>query len=375
MVVKFPGYEFKKGVSTYKGEVVGEGGYVYSEPGVHRDVVLLDVASMHPSSIEALNLFGPYTERFSEIKQARIAIKHGDKETARHLLDGALVPYLEKGDPEQLESLQMALKIVINSVYGLTTSKFPTRFRDLRNVDNIVAKRGALFMVDLKHMVQEEGFNVAHIKTDSIKIPHGDADIIDKVTKMGKDYGYDFEHEATYRVMALVDKANYIAAVENGDGTTHWSVTGALFAHPYVYSTLFTDEKVGLSELAEAKSVAKGYIYLEDENYGVDRESKIEDMHFMGKTGKFLPVLPGVHGGKLWRIMDGKKFAVTGTSGHLWMEAHKVSSPEDVDWKYYDILANTALENIEKVGSYVELMHNSGQPPTEFLRKFMDHAV
>ena len=51
--------------------------------GMFCNVALLDVASMHPSSIEAMNLFGPYTDRFSEIKQARIAIKHGDFDTAR----------------------------------------------------------------------------------------------------------------------------------------------------------------------------------------------------------------------------------------------------------------------------------------------------
>ena len=59
---RFPGYEFDGKESTYCGEVTGEGGYVYSEPGVYENVALLDVASMHPTSIEQLNLFGPYTE-------------------------------------------------------------------------------------------------------------------------------------------------------------------------------------------------------------------------------------------------------------------------------------------------------------------------
>ena len=38
----FPGYKFEKGVSTYRGEEVGEGGYVYAEPGMHGNVALLD---------------------------------------------------------------------------------------------------------------------------------------------------------------------------------------------------------------------------------------------------------------------------------------------------------------------------------------------
>ena len=34
---------------TYKGEEVGEGGYVYAEPGIYTNVALFDVASMHPT--------------------------------------------------------------------------------------------------------------------------------------------------------------------------------------------------------------------------------------------------------------------------------------------------------------------------------------
>ncbi len=58
----FPGYKFDGKESTYREEITGEGGYVYAEPGVYENVALLDVASMHPTSIEVLNLFGSYTE-------------------------------------------------------------------------------------------------------------------------------------------------------------------------------------------------------------------------------------------------------------------------------------------------------------------------
>ena len=72
----FPGCKFDFGKSTYRGEDVGEGGYVYAEPGVYTNVALLDVASMHPASIENLEAFGPYTAKFSELKAARIAINN-----------------------------------------------------------------------------------------------------------------------------------------------------------------------------------------------------------------------------------------------------------------------------------------------------------
>jgi DNA polymerase elongation subunit (family B) len=33
----------------------GEGGYVYAEPGMYENVALLDIASMHPTSLIELN--------------------------------------------------------------------------------------------------------------------------------------------------------------------------------------------------------------------------------------------------------------------------------------------------------------------------------
>jgi hypothetical protein len=207
---EFPGYEFDHGTSTYRGEVTGEGGYVYAEPGIYENVALLDVASMHPTTIERLNLFGEYTENFSALKAARLAIKHRDYDAAGSMLGGRLRPYLD--NPEQAEALSYALKIVINIVYGLTSAKFSNPFRDPRNIDNIVAKRGALFMIELKHAVQEKGYQVVHIKTDSIKIPNADPPIIDFITNFGDKYGYTFEHEATYDKLALVNDAVYVAA-------------------------------------------------------------------------------------------------------------------------------------------------------------------
>ena len=340
---QFPGYQYSFGKSTYRGEEVGEGGYVYAEEGIYIDVALLDVASMHPTSIECLNLFGDrYTKRFSEIKQARIAIKHHDDESARALLDGALAPFLEEG--VDYEALAFALKIVINSVYGLTAAKFANPFKDPRNVDNIVAKRGALFMVDLKHFVQEQGFDVAHIKTDSIKIPRATPEIIEKVMEFGKKYGYTFEHEATYDRMCLVNKAVY---VDYCDG--HWSATGAQFQHPYVFKELFSKEELDIKDVAETKSVTTA-LYL---NNGSEENPEME---FVGKTGAFVPVNRG--GGILLREKDGNYHAASGSTGYRWVqfEAFKNAHPDDwkewVDWGYFEGLADTAKAAVSEYGDF-----------------------
>jgi hypothetical protein len=347
----FSGYKYSNGVSTYRDEEPGEGGYVYAEPGIYEDVALLDVASMHPTSIELLNLFGPYTQKYSEIKAARIAIKHKDFDSAKKMLGGILTKYLTS--KEQADALAYALKIVLNIVYGLTSASFSNKFRDLRNVDNIVAKRGALFMIDLKHMVQELGFKVIHIKTDSIKIPNATPEIIEHVKKFGKIYGYDFEHEATYDRFCLVNDAVYVARCKEGKCPGKWVAVGAQFAHPYVYKTLFSNEEIMFEDMCETKSVTS-YMYL-DMNEGLDEGE--HDYRFVGKVGSFCPVKPGSGGGLLLREKDGKYYAVGGTKNYRWLEAEviKTLKKEDcIDREYYEKLVTDAVKNITQFTPYFD---------------------
>ena len=218
----FPGYKYENGKSTYRGEEVGEGGYVYAEPGMYGNVALLDISSMHPHSAIAEVLFGvKFTRAFRDIVEGRVSIKHEAWDEVNHMLDGKLTPYIQKVIDGEMtaKDLANALKTAINSVYGLTSANFENPFRDPRNKDNIVAKRGALFMINLKHEVQERGFTVAHIKTDSIKIPDATPEIIQFVMDYGKRYGYTFEHEATYDRMCLVNDAVYIAKYKDGKWT------------------------------------------------------------------------------------------------------------------------------------------------------------
>ena len=344
----FPGYSYSFGKSYYRDELVGEGGYVYSEPGMYTKIALLDIASMHPSSIVAEDLFGPvYTQRFHEIMQARIAIKHKDFEKARTLLGGKLAKYLD--DETAAKDLAQALKIAINSVYGLTSAAFDNPFRDPRNKDNIVAKRGALFMINLKHEVQRRGFTVAHIKTDSIKIPNATPEIIDFVMKYGKLYGYNFEHEATYEKMCLVNDAVYIAKYDGEDGK--WTATGTQFQVPYVFKTLFSKEPIVFDDMCETKSVSTE-LYL-DMNENLPEGE--HDYRFIGRVGRFCPIKPGCGGGLLMRFKDDKYNAAGGTKGYRWLESEMVKvlgKENDIDMSYYDRLVNDAVDSISSYGDF-----------------------
>lgn len=341
----FPGYSFDAGKSVYKGEEVGEGGYVYAEPGMYGNVALLDIASMHPNSAINLNIFGPYTKNFKELVDARLCIKHKDYKAAEKLFDGKLKPYLK--DPEQAEALAYALKIAINSVYGLTAAKFENKLRDPRNKDNIVAKRGALFMVDLKEAVQKKGYTVAHIKTDSIKIPDATEHIIEFVKEFGKKYGYTFEHEATYDKMCLVNDAVYIARYQ--DGT--WTATGAQFQQPYVFKTLFSHEPIEFKDMCETKTVTSA-LYL-DMNEGLPEGE--HNYIFVGKAGSFCPIKPGCGGGLLMRQNGEKYNSATGAKGYRWLESEivkELGKEDDIDRSYYTVLVDEAVSDISKYGDF-----------------------
>lgn len=343
--VEFPGYTFDAGKSLYRGEDPGEGGYVYAEPGMYENVALLDIASMHPTSIEVLNLFGPYTKNYSEIKEARLAIKHNDFDKARKMFGGKLAKHLDS--VESAESLAYALKIVINIVYGLTSANFPNPFKDDRNVDNIVAKRGSLFMIDLKLALQEKGVQVIHIKTDSVKIPNASDEVIQFIFDFGKKYGYTFEHEATYSKLCLVNNAVYVAKSEDG----HWTATGAEFIHPYVFKTLFSREEIEFKDLCETKSVTSPSEMYLDMNENLSEEE--HNYQFVGRVGSFCPITPGRGGGILYRVKDDKYYAVTGTKGYRWLEAELVKSLEkedDIDMTYFDDLIDGAAKHISEFG-------------------------
>lgn len=370
----FPGYVFDMGKSMYKEEDPGEGGYVYAEPGMYSDVALLDVVSMHPTSLVLMNMFGPYTKNFEELLEARVAIKHKEFDRAKQMLGGILSKYLKSEN--QADALSYALKIIINIVYGLTSAKFDNKFKDPRNKDNIVAKRGALFMIDLKRAVQAEGFTVAHIKTDSIKIPNANQYIVKFVTEFAQKYGYTFEHEATYEKFCLVNDAVYIAKYDEqglrgkgGKEAKKWTATGAQFAHPYVFKRLFGKDQILFEDMCEAKTVATA-LYL-DMNEGLQAEE--HDYHFVGKAGNFCPVKPGCGGGILLREKDGKYYAATGTKGYRWLEAEMVKDlnrMEDIDRSYFEDLAESAVDNVSKFGDFEwfiaddsTLTHSAGDIP------------
>jgi len=390
--------------------VIGEGGLVLAKTGMHYNVKAADIQSAHPHSAIIEGLYGQYTAVLSDLVETRVDIKHKDFESAKKRFNGALKDIL--GDPSEAKDISNALKTVINSLYGESKSQFDNRFRDPRNYDNIIAKRVALFMVDLYNMVIDKGYKAIHIKTDSIKVEEADDYIIGEIKRMGEAYGYSLDIESHYERMCLINKAEYIAygADDDPDSPNAWYPKGDTFKTPYIFKTLFTHEPITFKDLGETKSVTGASMYLDmNEGYPdvtlAERElekrianQKIIDLNltkkpvklnpdfadlsdedlkkyiseghnyqFAGRVDRFSPILAGKGGGILLSYRNDKYSAVNGTKGYRWLESETIrgtSKEHDIDMSYFETLANDAKAQIEKFGSFEEFV--SLNPPQKW---------
>lgn len=375
----FPGYKYVNGKNMYHGVDVSRGGYVYGKPGIWENVALIDSQSHHPTSAIAMNYFGEYTPRFKDILDARLAIKNGRFEEAKAMMNGQLAEFLD--DPSVADSLAYALKIAINSVYGLTSASFINPFKDARNVNNIVALRGALFMKELQDVLEAQGKNVVAVRTDSQKIANADPETLKFCFDFAEKYGYSFDFEAVYDRMCLVNKAVYIAKYAtpafcqekygrvpkaNQKHGGEWTATGAQFQHPYVFKTLFSKEPINFEDLCETKEVSSGGAMYLDKNEGLDEGD--HNYIFVGRVGLFTPIKAGEGGAELMVKRDDKYSAVAGTKGYRWLESEQVKymSMEDaIDMRYFHHLVDDAIDTINKFGDFEHFVGESEYVPME----------
>ena len=80
------------------------------------------------------------------------------------------------------------------------------------------------------------------------------------------------------------------------------------------------------------------------------------DYKFVGKTGSFIPVIPGSNGGILLRYVDENKFSsAVGAKGYRWMESEivqKMKLQNNIDMSYYKTLTDDAKDVISKFGDF-----------------------
>ncbi len=151
------------------------------------NVKLLDVASLYPNIIMKLNALGQATTTYKGIVERRLAVKHTDQE------------------------LQKALKLVINSCYGLLNNQYSILYNPKAALS--VCIFGQICLYDLCTRLAPT-CKLVNINTDGVAFTTTNDDYKKVWDEWEKDYGFTLE-EDSFDLFIQKDVNNYIG-VKNG---------------------------------------------------------------------------------------------------------------------------------------------------------------
>lgn len=152
------------------------------------NVINLDVASLYPTIIVNHNILGVATQKYKEILDERIRIKHID-------------PPRQEG-----------LKLILNSVYGLLKSEYSLLFN--KRASTTVCAIGQTILYDLAKRLSAT-CEIVQINTDGVAfIPYTD-DYLNIWKDWEKEYNYVLERE-DFKNFIQRDVNNYIGITKDG---------------------------------------------------------------------------------------------------------------------------------------------------------------
>lgn len=148
-----------------------------------KKVKLLDVTSMYPNIILLLNVLGEASQKYKEILEKRIAIKHVD------------------------EILSDALKLILNSVFGNLNNEYSLLYNP--NALKSVCIYGQIALYELCKRISPFA-TIVNINTDGVAfIPH-DEKYIEAYKQWEQDFSLNLE-EKDFDLLVQKDVNNYIA--------------------------------------------------------------------------------------------------------------------------------------------------------------------
>ena len=174
-----------------------EGGYVHEiNPGLYEWICVLDFKSMYPSIIIDRNLCFSTLSPDGEI-ETPLGIKFQSPEQKKGLLPELLINLMEERDSakklqasakteneeQYYKRIQEAIKILMNSVYGVFASYF-YRFTNL-SIGASITAYAREYVKDILEELENEGIEVIYGDTDSVffRSPHDD---LDKTIEFGE---------------------------------------------------------------------------------------------------------------------------------------------------------------------------------------------
>ncbi|MCW8974682.1 MAG: DNA polymerase II, partial [Sedimenticola sp.] len=167
------------------------GGYVMdSQPGLYKNVLVLDFKSLYPSiirtfQIDPLGMAFPGDDPIPGFLEAEFS-------RDRHILPGIISELWAKRDLAKQQAdkaLSQATKIIMNSFYGVLGSN-GCRFYDPRLASSIT-RRGHEIITRSRDWLEEAGFPVIYGDTDSVFVLLGKAYEEQQAIKTGKQLAID----------------------------------------------------------------------------------------------------------------------------------------------------------------------------------------
>ncbi|WP_041421598.1 DNA polymerase II [Shewanella sediminis] len=147
------------------------GGYVMdSIPGLYRDIVVLDFKSLYPSIIRTFlidpkGLIEGLSSQESDTVDGFLGAKFSRRSPILPQLIKTLAEHREEAKAENNAPLSQAIKIIMNSLYGVLGSKGCV-FHDARLASSITL-RGHEIMKQTRKWIEELGYQVIYGDTDS----------------------------------------------------------------------------------------------------------------------------------------------------------------------------------------------------------------
>jgi DNA polymerase-2 len=173
----------------YVGPIVAEnietgspGGYVLdSQPGLYRNVIVLDFKSLYPSIIRTFHV-DPLAMVRGQQESDAIEGFRGATFSRRHAILPGIIESLwtarDQAKRAKRDAMSQAIKIIMNSFYGVLGTA-GCRFFDLRLVSSITL-RGHAILQATRDLLESWGYSVIYGDTDSVFVwLRGDAQIED----------------------------------------------------------------------------------------------------------------------------------------------------------------------------------------------------
>lgn len=173
------------------------------------DVLHIDVASMYPNLIINLDILGEYTQKYKDMLNRRIELKHSKL-------------------PED-QAMQEALKLILNSIYGLLGNKYSAlyNFGGMR----LVCFKGMEAIYNLAQRLSDYG-TIYQVNTDGVYFKPNQEGWSEVVDAFEEEFCLDLDRDP-YDKLIQRDVNNYIAVEKMG---RDWSdskvkVKGTLKTH------------------------------------------------------------------------------------------------------------------------------------------------